>query len=147
MPGAEASPAEQPQIKHRLAASSFASKEGQGQGGPYHQQSENRGRNPSLRVTKGDRGEHGHHGREEEGQSGPVEAHPSLEVPAPGNEQQPGDHAEQPERHIDEEDEPPAACRQQKSPDRGTEGQSEWLGRLLGSRWPFQATTWAPPAR
>ena len=50
---------------------------------------------------------------------------------APGDEEQAGDHAEQAEGHVDEEDEPPPTGRQEQPSDGWAEGQPDGLGCAL----------------
>ncbi len=69
-------------------------------------------------------------------------ADPALEVTAPGHEDQRRHDSDQPDGNVDQEDEAPAAGRQQQATHRWAEGQPEGLGRALDAERTPEPRRW-----
>jgi hypothetical protein len=95
-------------------------------------------RGPPQAVTLGHGEDQRRHGREEQGESRPVEVDPDLELAAPGDEQQGRQHAHQPDGDVHEEEQPPAAGGEQEPTDGRAEGQTEGLCRPLRTEGPTE---------
>ncbi len=140
-PRREARVLEEPEVEHRVAVPPFVPDEQPGEDDGGDEETDDHARVPPQHRPEGDRGEERHHGREEQPEAGPVEAHPRHEVPAAGDKQDRRDGAEQPERDVDEEDEAPAARGQEQPADARAEGETQALGRALQTDGPPESPT------
>ncbi len=130
-PSAEVRPVKKVDIEHRIRTPTLTEDEGHDQTRSADEESDNRRRTPTAGVAERDGYEQGYDGREEESEPRPVEWCRVLEVATPGDQQDPGDHAEETERHVHEEDEPPPSGGEEEAAHGWAERQSDGLGGAL----------------